>query len=86
MTPLEIFGWGCMGSVGAEIILYVRAFDAPTMPDRYRRVTFYVGRVALALLGGAVAVAYEPHSALAALTVGAAAPSILKGLMRGVKG
>jgi hypothetical protein len=85
LVPLEIFGWGCLGSVAAEVILILRSLDTKDVPLRYRRPTFYIWRVVLALIGGAVAVAFQPRNALVALTVGAAAPSILKGLVRGVK-
>ena len=61
MHPLETFFWGFLDSAAVEIMNLFGFYTTlrGRLPSRYRKVGFWVTRVVLALVAGAIAVAYE---------------------------
>lgn len=83
---IATFLWGCGGSVAVEVINLHAVYQQPTVeiPERYRRLGFYVVRFLLTLLAGCLAVAYDIDKPLLALNVGAATPLIIRALAEGI--
>jgi hypothetical protein len=54
VTLEAMFGWGLAGSLAIELLTAIAPFytDPITIPDRYRRVSFWVLRILLAIVGG----------------------------------
>lgn len=79
----EMFLWGLLGSVAVEVLRAVRVYeDGKRVPARYSRKGFWIARVMLAMIGGAVTVAYNINSPILAFHIGAATPSILESLSK----
>jgi len=87
MWPLGTFCWGVGGSVAVEVVALLGFYytDPAALPRRYSKVGFWITRVVLALLGGALAVGYEIDQAILAFNIGAATPLIIASLARGVR-
>jgi hypothetical protein len=86
MTWAEQFAWGFLGSMAVEVVtlfrLLQRADTAPALPARYRSPLYWSVRVALAGVGGGLAVAYEIDNPILAANIGAATPAIVTTLTR----
>jgi hypothetical protein len=86
MTWLEQFAWGFLGSMAVEVVtlfrLLQRAESQTALPARYRSVLYWLVRVALAAVGGGLAVAYEIDDPILAANIGAATPAIVTTLTR----
>ena len=86
MTWVEQFAWGFLGSMAVEVVtlfrLLQRADEAYALPARYRSVLYWLVRVALAAVGGGLAVAYEIDNPILAANIGAATPAIVTTLTR----
>jgi hypothetical protein len=82
VTPLEAFIFGFGGSLAVEVVAIIKHYetDADELPRRYKRISFYVTRVLLAVMGGGLAIAYEAGGKLLAIHIGAATPLILRTL------
>lgn len=81
MTDLQIFWWACLGSVGVEVVKILddlRAAPEGQPPPVYRRWHFWVLRIALVFIAGAVAVAEGPNTRWVAIHVGASVPAFLR--------
>jgi hypothetical protein len=80
MTLIEIFIWGFVGSVGAEIVELVCSLrgGARRLPRLYSRRVFYLARLLLALMGGGMAVAQRADKPMLAIQIGATTPIILQ--------
>ena len=87
MSPLVTFAWGFAGSAAVEVVTLLGFYCAASarLPLRYRRPGFWVTRLALALLGGALAVGYDIEQAILAFNIGAATPLIITSLARGFR-
>jgi hypothetical protein len=87
MSPFETFAWGFAGSVAVEVITLLGFYQARPMriPRRYRRTGFWVTRVILAGLAGALAVGYGIEQRILAFNIGAATPLIISSLARGFR-
>ena len=87
MTPVEIFGWGFGGSLAVEIMTLYQQLQLRSveLPERYRKVAFWVVRVLVAAIAGALALGYEIQKPLLAANVGAAAPLIIQMFAQGVR-
>lgn len=87
MSPLATFVWGFAGSVAVEVVsLLGHYYSEPVrLPQRYRKVGFWLTRALLALLGGALAVGYEIEGRILAFNIGAATPLIITSLARGIR-
>lgn len=85
MTETERFFWGFCGSLAVEIITLYQAYHSQRIhiPQRYKRVGFWVVRAFLSIVAGGLAVAYEIDSKLLAANIGASAPLIIQALARG---
>lgn len=79
-TPLHMFLWACMGSMAIEVLTAYRSLQTSGLPRHYRKLTFWVVRVLLAMIGGGLTVAYDIHQPLLALNLGAATPMMLDAL------
>jgi hypothetical protein len=55
------------------------------LPARYQRISFWMIRFALALVAGALAIAYEVETRLLAIHIGASAPAILRIIGEGIR-
>jgi hypothetical protein len=55
------------------------------LPGRYRKVGFWVTRFVLALIAGALAVAYEIDKPILAFNIGAATPLIVTFMTKGLR-
>lgn len=87
MSPqMVIFLWGCAGSISVEIInLYsVYQQDKISMPDRYKRVGYYIVRFFLVIMAGGLTLAYKLDNPLLALNIGAATPVLIQTFAKGV--
>jgi len=85
LTPDELRSlvFGTIGGVAVEVVNIVRAYeDKGTLAKRYRQPVFLAARTTLALIGGALAVAYGNLSPLLAFHVGAATPAIVQNFSR----
>ena len=83
MSWVEQFAWGFLGSMAVEIVTMFRLLQrADALPARYRSVLYWLVRVALAAVGGGLAVAYEIDNPLLAANIGAATPAIVTTLTR----
>jgi hypothetical protein len=81
MPPLFMFLWAAGGSLAVEIIsLYneIRAERATGLPGYYKNPIFWIVRIAVTGIAGALAVAEKAGSPLIAVNIGASAPAILQ--------
>jgi len=85
MGVTERFVWGFLGSLAVEVITLYQAYHSRriSIPERYKRVGFWVVRFFLSLIAGGLAVAYEIDRPLLAVNIGASAPLIIQALARG---
>ncbi len=86
----SIFLCGFVGSCAVEVVTLYHAVSADAtdsfvLPSRYKSPVFWVIRLALALVAGGLAVAYEIDKPLLAINIGAATPLILQSLSQGLK-
>lgn len=78
MGPIEQFFWGFTGSLATETPSLSRALRAGrALPKRFRRVSYWLARLAIAVVAGLVTVAAQVQSPLLAMHVGAATPLLL---------
>jgi len=81
-----MFLWGFGGSIAVEVItLYQLLQSQDELPQRYRKIPFWIVRLALAMIGGALTVAYEIQKPLLALNIGASTPIIIQTLTQGFR-
>jgi hypothetical protein len=86
MDPLSTLLWGFLGSAAVELIsLFGYYTRGGRLPSRYRKVGFWVTRFVLALLAGALAVAYEINKPILAFNIGAATPLIVTFMTKGLR-
>ncbi len=87
MSPLETFLWGFSGSAAVEVVTLLGLYykNRPRLPERYRRIGFWITRFILACLAGALAVGYEIDGRILAFNIGAATPLIITSLARGLR-
>jgi uncharacterized membrane protein YfcA len=87
MHPPETFLWGFLGSAAVELTTLFGFYSSRRgrLPVRYRKVGFWVTRVVLALVAGAVAVAYNIDQRILAFNVGAATPLIVTFMAKGLR-
>jgi hypothetical protein len=87
MHPLETFLWGFLGSAAVEIMSLFGFYTTlrGRLPSRYRKVGFWVTRFVLALVAGAIAVAYEIDQRILAFNIGAATPLIVTFMAKGLR-
>ncbi|MGH9870764.1 MAG: hypothetical protein ACREAA_21715 [Candidatus Polarisedimenticolia bacterium] len=87
MTSLETFLWGFAGSVSVEIValLGFYSLNRARLPERYSKVGFWITRLVLACLAGALAVGYDIQGRILAFNIGAATPLIITSLARGLR-
>ena len=87
MPTYEQFLWGFVGSLAVEVVtlfhIVQQAEREISLPARYRTPSYWLVRVALAAVGGALAIAYDIESRILAANIGAAAPAIIVALTRG---
>ena len=87
MHPLETMLWGFLGSAAVELMnlfgFYTSRRDR--LPSRYRKAGFWVTRFVLALVAGALAVAYEIDQRILAFNIGAATPLIITFMAKGLR-
>jgi hypothetical protein len=79
MNPaLRAFLFGALGSVSVEVIKILSYYQTGgTFPKRYQSKGYWVTRVLLVFIGGALAVAYGVQSDIVAVHVGASTPAII---------
>ncbi len=87
MTPHQTFLWGLGGSLSIEIVLMYEYYqsDPIKLPDRYRRLGFWIVRLLLAVVAGALAVVEGANTPVVAINVGASAPLLLRALSTGLE-
>lgn len=87
MSPVETFLWGFLGSAAVEVVTLLGFYYAKPvrLPARYRRIGFWITRLILAAIAGAVAVGYDIDKRVLAFNIGAATPLIVTSLARGVR-
>lgn len=87
MTLLETFSWGFAGSVAVEVVALLSYYYANPvrLPERYRKIGFWIARIVLAMLAGAIAVGYGIEQRILAFNIGAATPLIITSLARGFR-
>lgn len=87
MNSFEVFFWGFGGSIAVEIVTLINVFESEPLfiPDRYRRLSFWLVRTLLAVVAGGLAIAYDIQKPLLAANIGAATPLIIKALAQGVQ-
>jgi hypothetical protein len=86
MSWSEQFAWGFLGSMAVEVVtlfrLLQRSENHAPLPSRYRSVLYWLVRLALAAVGGGLAVAYNIENPILAANIGAATPAIIMTLTR----
>jgi len=87
MLPFETFWWGFAGSVAVEVITLLGFYHSNPVriPDRYGRIGFWITRLILAALAGALAVGYGIEQRVLAFNIGASTPLIISSLARGFR-
>lgn len=87
MSPFETFLWGFAGSAAVEVIALLSFYysNPIELPERYSRAGFWLTRLILACLAGALAVGYEIDQKILAFNIGAATPLIVTTLARGFR-
>jgi hypothetical protein len=87
MSTLETFLWGFAGSAAVEVVTLLGYYYTKPLrlPDRYARAGFWITRLFLACLAGALAVGYEIDKKILAFNIGAATPLIVTSLARGFR-
>jgi hypothetical protein len=76
--PLELFLWGFFGSLATEIAPLAQASrSGRPLPKRYRRLSHWLARILVAVVGGLVAVAAQAPLPLLAVQYGVATPFLL---------
>jgi len=74
-----VFLSGVAGSVAVEIVSLNQIMqDSAQIPDRYRKLLFWIVRLLLAVVAGGLALAYGIEKPLLAANIGAATPLIIK--------
>jgi len=75
------------GSVAIELVAAYEAYQVEPfrLPERYKKFSFYIIRLLLAMAAGGLAVAYEIDKPLLAVNVGVSAPLLLQTLARGLQ-
>ncbi len=85
MTWGEQFAWGFLGSMAVEVVTVFRLLqrmESPALPARYRSPLYWTVRLALAAVGGGLAIAYDIENPILAANIGAATPAIVMTLTR----
>jgi hypothetical protein len=85
MSPLQAFGWGCVGSLAVEIVLFcqaVRTSPDNDIPPLYRKTAFMIGRILLVAVAGCIAAASGTTQPMQAVAIGAATPQLVLALYR----
>ena len=87
MSLPETFLWGFAGSVAVEVVALLSFYytHPVELPERYRRVGFWITRFVLATLAGAIAIGYGIEQRILAFNIGAATPLIITSLARGFR-
>jgi hypothetical protein len=87
MHPLEVMIWGFLGSTAVELMSLLGYYTSRRglLPHRYRRAGFWVTRFVLALVAGALALAYDIQQRILAFNIGASTPLILTFIARGLR-
>jgi hypothetical protein len=85
--PITTFLCGMGGSLSIELVSLVEAYQVEPfrLPERYKKLGFYVVRILFAVVAGGLAVAYEIDKPLLAINVGVSAPLLLQTLARGLQ-
>jgi len=79
LTPLEIFGLGCLGGAIPDVLRLIKGrYDGA--PAYLKTWFFWVMTIVLILLGGGVAVGLQAPGAKEALTFGFTAPEVISRL------
>ena len=81
LAPQLAFLWAAGGSLALEIMsLYgeIRASDASGLPAYYKKPLFWIVRIAVTGIAGALAIAEQASNPLLAINIGASAPAILQ--------
>jgi hypothetical protein len=81
MSPEEwrMFLFGLIDSFAVEVANVVRISDAgKPLAARYKRPVYLIARTLLAVVAGALAIAYNTRSDLLSFHIGAATPAILQ--------
>jgi hypothetical protein len=79
--------WGFLGSAAVELMNLFGFYTSRRgrLPSRYRKVGFWITRFVLALVAGAIAVAYEIDQRILAFNIGAATPLIITFMAKGLR-
>jgi hypothetical protein len=78
------FIWGFLGSLAVEIMSVYNTWDS--IPCRYKQISFWMVRIAVACIGGGLAHAYNiENNLLLAANIGASAPAIINSLQGGIR-
>lgn len=75
--PIDLFWVGVIGSLAVEVVAFLAHHEGGALPSKYQKISFYIARAALALLGGFLVIAYGIESPVVALQIGASASAIL---------
>ena len=87
MHPVETLLWGFLGSAAVELMNLFGYYTSRRgrLPIRYRKVGFWITRFVLAIVAGAIAVAYEIDQRILAFNIGAATPLIITFMAKGLR-
>src|SRR6266699_1545835 len=88
MLPLQIFLWAAGGSLALGVISRlneIRAELASGLPKYYKNPVFWLVRLLVTGIAGALAVAENATTPMIAINIGASAPAILQ-LLTSAKG
>lgn len=78
---VKIFLLGVLGSLAVEIVNIVNLYEkGRPLSTRYKSPVFLVTRLLLAIVGGALAWAYNIDNNILAIHIGATAPLIMQSL------
>jgi hypothetical protein len=84
---LRVFLFGMLGSVAVEVVKVLSYYnEGGNFPARYRLWGFWIVRVLLGLIGGALAIAYGVQSDILAVHIGASTPAIIGEFARRLPG
>jgi hypothetical protein len=89
MTSLEVFLWGCSGSIAVDVVAFAKHFQSERkrrLPHYYYSFGYYALRVVFASMAGGLAVAYGIQQELLAINIGACAPILIVAASQGLAG
>jgi hypothetical protein len=80
---IDLFWVGVFGAIAVELTTIAGHYDRDAHPGKYRKPGFWLAKIGLAVVGGALVNIYGVTTAPAALQIGASASALVLALAKG---